>query len=199
MVRRAAGWPLIPQSPGSRPGASMGPASERTRDCNPVRLRGCRIEAPSASWGTVTWRTNEARARLKRGWLSWEVSGVAWHAGWPLIPQSPGSRPGASMGQGEGLPVLSGGSLTATASAGRTPAARGHAPGGRPPSRPLELLADGGNPAALGDSGGRRDTGARMVRRAAACPTGHLRPTILVSGSERRSARCPTCQQRNAP
>jgi hypothetical protein len=28
-------------------------------------------------------------------------------AGWPLFPQSPGSRPGAFMGAREGLPVLS--------------------------------------------------------------------------------------------
>ena len=64
----------------------------------PVRPGVCRIKAPCASWGTVTWHTNR-RGQAERRRVSEETGqhdspGRHDSAGWPLFPQSPGSRPG---------------------------------------------------------------------------------------------------------
>jgi hypothetical protein len=87
----------FPRSPGSRPGACMcgSLAVLSRRPCKRSQQRmavPCGIEAPSASWGTATWRTN---------WLGYtdqcRARQAGWHAGWRSFPQSPGSRPGAFM------------------------------------------------------------------------------------------------------
>ena len=74
------------------------PASRASaeEDRNPVGHGVCDIQAPSASWGTVT----ERRIWSQPG--SSEIAG-----GVAFIPAVPGLAPGAFMGQGEGLPVLS--------------------------------------------------------------------------------------------
>jgi len=65
-------------------------------DRNPVGQGVCGIQAPSASWGTVTER---------RIWSQLRSSEVA--GGVAFVPAVPGLAPGAFMGQGEGLPVSS--------------------------------------------------------------------------------------------
>ena len=74
-----AGWHSFPQSPGLRPGACMGLCCHRAAG----------IEAPSASWGTVTWRTKWPRAGLKRCRLS--LGGM--DGGVAFVPAVPGLAP----------------------------------------------------------------------------------------------------------
>ena len=49
-----AGWPLFPQSPGSRPGACMGQGKRAQVRMAILFGPVSRIEAPGASRGTVT-------------------------------------------------------------------------------------------------------------------------------------------------
>ena len=88
------GWPSFPQSPGSRPGASMSqgsglpvPSSRPVPNRSPQRELGdCDVAHQLETAGLM-------RCRLSgKAWAE-------WHAGWRLFPQSPGSRPGAFMWQ----------------------------------------------------------------------------------------------------
>jgi hypothetical protein len=90
----AGGVAFIPAVPGLAPRAFMGQGEDR----DPVRHGVCRIKAPSASWGTVTRRTDQTRARRSG------VVYLEWQAGWPSVPQSPGSRPGLVWVRGR-MPV----------------------------------------------------------------------------------------------
>jgi len=111
-----AGWPLCPQSPGSRPGLLCGRGSGGgvARASSPAsqasERRGSQscaaIEAPSASWGTATYRTN---------WQEQGSSGVVYlgrHTWWALdgmdsglafVPAVPGLAPRGFYGSGEGV------------------------------------------------------------------------------------------------
>ena len=80
---------------------------------------GLAIEAPSASWGTVTRPTHKTRARLSGVVYPGQHGRSGMERGVAFVPAVPGLAPRAFMGQGEGLPVSI--EPASQASAGRMP------------------------------------------------------------------------------
>jgi hypothetical protein len=136
-----AGWLLLPQSPGSRPGLLCGRAQIKDRD--PVRHGHLHHTSPLARAGGlrrgVPIRQSQAQA--------------AWQAGWQLLPQSPGSRPGLLCGREAGVALASSPALQASA--------------GRMPKRSLHGVSAGRMP---------KRTSGEMARATPAHPGGCLVP-----------------------
>ena len=76
------------------------------RDSHPADSIHSQSHSPQRELGDCDVAHQLETAGLMRCRLSGKAW-AEWHAGWRLFPQSPGSRPGASMSQGSGLPVPS--------------------------------------------------------------------------------------------
>ncbi len=73
------------------------PASQASagQDANPVWHGRCGNKSPQRELGDCDVVHQREKSQARAG----------WQAGWPSYPQSPGSRLGAFMGKGKGLPV----------------------------------------------------------------------------------------------